>query len=44
MSSFVSTVSQEMNVAANALRRITIVASSVNSARCIDVETLGIDG
>ena len=43
MPSFVSAVPQKMDVTTNALRRVAVVASSVNPSWGLDVETLGID-
>ena len=44
MPTLVPAVTQEVDVAANALRRVAVMASAVDPARGIDVEPLGIDG
>jgi hypothetical protein len=38
-----SAVSQEMDIAANTLRGITVMTPAVCPARCLDVKTLGVD-
>ena len=44
MPASVSAVSQEVDVAANALRGIAVMAYAVGAAWRVDVKTLGIDG
>ena len=44
MPTLVPAVTQEVDVAANALRRVAVMASAVDPARGIDVEPLGVDG
>lgn len=40
----IAAIAQQVNVAADALGRIAVVASAVDAARCVDVEALGVDG
>ena len=44
MPSLVPAITQKVDVTADALRRVAVVASAVDSARGVDVEPLGIDG
>ena len=44
MPTFISAVSQKVDITANAFRRVAIVASAVYSAWGLDIKSLGVDG